>query len=159
MGRNPNVQFSYLVDSPENAPMVIDWWRTIWADRMGDNIEHTVKQLQESLSKTELPIHVLAIVDGTPVGTAVLKKQEISEVFPDCQYWLGSVFVKEQSRGAHIATELSLHIVDLARRLGLPHLYLQTVDLDGGLYVNLGWRALQEFVYREEHTLLMLKKL
>ena len=72
---------------------------------------------------------------------------------------LGSVFVDEQHRGNSIASKLSKRIVELAKEKGLPHLYLQTIDLRGGLYAKLGWEPIREFNYKEEQTLLMLKKL
>ena len=153
------LEFEYLADRPDAVPLVIDWWRTVWADRMGDDIGLAREQLRSSLSKTELPIHIIAMLDGRPVGTAALKKQEIVEVFPDYQYWLGSVFVEQGSRGGQIASQMSLHVVEMARTLGFPHLYLQTINLSGGLYSKLGWEAVAEFSHMDEHALLMLKKL
>lgn len=153
------MEFEYLADHPGVVPKVIAWWRTEWGPRMGSDVESLESQLLDSLSKTQLPIHVLATINGEAVGTAVLKMQEVAELFPDYQYWLGSVFVAENYRGSHIASELSLKIIELARQKGLPHLYLQTQDLTGGLYARLGWEPVQEFNYKDEQTLLMMKKL
>lgn len=159
MGQLQKLEFEYLYDRSEDVPLVIDWWRTIWADRMGNDIGLAAKALRSSLSRTELPIHILAVYDGRPVGTAALKLQELGDVFPDCQYWLGSVFVVEEARGRQIASSLSLRIVELAKQLRLPQLYLQTIDLGGGLYTNLGWERVSEFTHMNERALLMLKKL
>ena len=159
MRQQQKLEFEYLADRQEEVPCVIDWWRTIWADRMGNDVELAAEQLRSSLSKTELPIHILALADGRPVGTAALKLQELGELFPEYLYWLGSVFVEEESRGQEIASALSLHIVQLAKRMNLPHLYLQTIARDGGLYANLGWQRIREFTHENEHALLMLKKL
>ena len=159
MEPHQRLEFEYLADRREVVPLVIDWWRTIWADRMGSDADQAAEQLRNSLSKTRLPIHVLAMVDGRPVGTAALKAQEIGELFPDYQYWLGSVFVEEESRGRQIASQLSLQIEEIAKQMGLPHLFLQTIELDGGLYANLGWEKVEEFSHMNERALLMLKKL
>lgn len=153
------LEFEYLVDRPDAVPLVIEWWRTVWADRMGSDAGLAAEQLQASLSKTVLPIHVLATLAGRPVGTAALKNHELGQVFPDYRYWLGNVFVEEGSRGRQIASQLSLHIVDLARQMNLPHLYLQTIELSGGLYNCLGWERVREFTHMNENTLLMFKKL
>ncbi len=153
------VEFEYLADRPWDVPLVIDWWRTVWADRMGSDVEVAVDQLRSSLSKNELPIHILATLDGIPVGTAALKQHELKEVFPDRQYWLGSVFVEKGVREGQVASQLSLHIVEMAKQLHLPHLYLQTINLSGGLYAKLGWEPITEFVHMDEHALLMLRKL
>ncbi|MDD9891307.1 MAG: GNAT family N-acetyltransferase [Gammaproteobacteria bacterium] len=153
------MDYAYLADRPEDVPKVIAWWRTEWGSRMGSDIESLESQLRQSLSKTELPIHILAIIDGNAVGTSALKFQEAAELFPDYHYWLGSVFVDARFRGKQIASKLILQILELAKQKGLPHLYLQTLDLSGGLYTKLGWQAVQEFNYKDEQTLLMLKKL
>lgn len=158
-GSKLKLQFEFLADRPEAVPLVIDWWRGVWADRMGEDIELARQQLRSSLSKTELPIHILATLDGMPVGTAALKHQELADVFPDYHYWLGSVFVPGGMRNAQIASAMSLHIIELARSMALPHLYLQTINLGGGLYSKLGWQPLTEFNYMNEQALLMFRKL
>ncbi|PCI78706.1 MAG: hypothetical protein COB20_06310 [SAR86 cluster bacterium] len=157
MGAELKLKFEYLADRPADVPLVIDWWRTVWADRMGGDIELAREQLYSSLSKTELPIHILATLDGIPVGTAALKLHELAEVFPDYHYWLGSVFVEEGVREGQIASQMTLHIVEMAKRLHLPHLYLQTINLSGGLYSKLGWKSVTEFTHMHEHALLMFR--
>ncbi len=117
-----NIEFEYLADRPEDTPLVVLWWYSVWADRMVPNLEKNVEQLAASLSKDDLPIHILAMADGVPVGTAALKLQEVEELFPDKQYWLGSVYVAEHLRGMKIASKLSLKIVEIAQGWGLPHL-------------------------------------
>ncbi len=153
------LQFSYLADDPDLVPQVISWWHTIWADRMGPDLEAARKQLRDSLGTDELPIHVLAEIDGEAVGTAVLKLQELGDLYPDCQYWLGSVFVEESRRHQGIAAQLVGQIIALAQSRQLPHLYLQTVNLSGGLYAKLGWQPVEEFDYRGTRTLLMYRAL
>ncbi|GJM12851.1 MAG: hypothetical protein DHS20C12_12540 [Pseudohongiella sp.] len=159
MKSDKKLEFEYLADRPQDVPLVIDWWRTVWADRMGEDVEHAREQLHSSLSTVDLPIHVLASLGGVPVGTAALKLHEHEEVFPDCRYWLGSVFVEQGFRNRQIASEMTLHIVEMARSLCLPHLYLQTINLSGGLYSQLGWEAVSEFTHMNERSLLMLRKL
>lgn len=126
---------------------------------MGSNMQSLQLQLQNSLSKSEYPIHLLATLNNEAIGTAALKLQEAEEIFPDKQYWLGSVFVDEQHRGGQVASALSLKIIELAKSRGLPHLYLQTADLSGGLYAKLGWEPVQEFNDKGAQTLLMVKTL
>ncbi|MDG1026176.1 MAG: GNAT family N-acetyltransferase [Gammaproteobacteria bacterium] len=159
MDRSRKLEFELLADRPEDVPLVIDWWRTIWADRIGEDVEIAREQLRSFLKSSGLPIHILATVDGRPVGSAALKDQELAELFPDYHYWLGSVFVEANSRGEKIASRLSQRVVEMAKLLQLPHLYLQTIDLEGGLYADLGWEAIGEFTYRDERALLMLKRL
>lgn len=153
------MQFDYLADHPQRVPQVIAWWHTIWADRMGPDIDALERQLLASLNKEQLPIHILAMKEDRPIGTAVLKLQELAELFPDKQFWLGSVFVDVPHRGEKIASALTRQIIQLAQARGLPHLYLQTVNLTGGLYSRLGWEPVERFQYRGVETLLMCKTL
>lgn len=152
------IQFEFLADRPADVGTVIDWWHSVWADRMGAR-EDAARQLSASLGKDELPIHVLATLDGRAIGTAALKNQELAELYPDRQYWLGSVFVDQAHRGGKLASRLSEYIAELARQRGLPHLHLQTINTSGGLYGKLGWEPVEEFDYRGERTLLMIRKL
>lgn len=153
------IQFEYLADRPECVPQVIAWWHTVWADRMGSDIPRLEAQLRQSLGRDELPVHLLATAAGRPVGTAVLKRQELADLYPDRQYWLGSVYVVPEYRHGRIASQLAERVIELAREQELPHLYLQTVNLNGGLYARLGWRPVERFDYRGETTLLMLREL
>ena len=142
---------------PRLEHLVIDWLRAVWADRGGSDIEFARDQLHNSLSKTDLPIHIFAILDGIPAGTAALKQHELTDVFLDYHYWLGSVFVKEDVRDGEIASEMSLHIMEMAKQLFLPHLYLKTINLGGGLYSKLGWESVTQFTHMDEQALLMLQ--
>lgn len=153
------LQFEFLADRSELVPQVISWWHTVWADRMGSDLERASEQLRASLSKDTLPIHLLVSHNGEAIGSAALKEQELEELFPDNKYWLGSVFVAEKHRGGGVASAITLEIVKLARAMELPHLYLQTLDLDGGLYSRLGWIPLQQFDFKQQQTLLMKKEL
>lgn len=149
------VQFTYLADQPELVPQIIRWWHSVWADRMGNDFESLEQQLANSLSRTEFPIHVVAHVDAVPVAVAALKLQELVERFPDKQYWLGSVYVDEAWRSNKLGSKTTERIIELARDMGLPHLYLQTQNLSGGLYKGLGWQPIEQFSDRGEETLLM----
>lgn len=151
-----SVQFHYLADQPELVPQVIRWWHTEWADRMGSNFDSLEQQLADSLSKTELPIHIVASVGGEPVAVAALKLQELADLFPDNYYWLGSVYVDEAWRGKRLGSQVTARSVQLAREMGLPHLYLQTQNLSGGLYANLGWHPIRQLSVRGDPTLLMV---
>jgi len=153
-----SLEFAYLADHPEQVDKVIGWWHSVWSDRMGP-IDQATRHLCANLNIDSLPIQILAILDGQPVGTAVLKQQELGDLYPDKQYWMGSVYVDEAHRGANIASRLSQKIIDLAESRGLPHLYLQTINTSGGLYVRLGWEPLELFDYRGERTLIMVRKL
>ena len=150
------VQFGYLADQPELVPQIIRWWHTVWTDRMGSDFSSLEQQLADSLRKTEFPIHIIASVDDEPVAVAALKRQELEELFPDKQHWLSSVYVDENWRGRQLGSRIAARAIELAREKGLPHLYLQTQNLSGGLYTKLGWQPIEQLSVRGDPTLLMI---
>ncbi|MEX0617780.1 MAG: GNAT family N-acetyltransferase [Pseudohongiellaceae bacterium] len=153
------LRFEYLADRPEDVPEVINWWYTVWADRMDGSIDSLVARLRSSLSSKSLPVNIVATLDGRMVGTAALKAHEMQDVFPGLRYWLGSVYVAPEYRGNGIATAMTSRIVELAGERNLPQLHLQTENIDGGLYARLGWEPLERVVYKGTDTLLMVKTL
>lgn len=153
-----SLRYQFLYDRPDEIQTVIRWWNTVWSDRLGPDLKGVEKQLAKSLSKTELPIHLLAYLDEAPIGTAALKYREMEALYPDCYYWLGSVFVDPGHRGSKVASQLTMKVISLAKDRGLPHLYLQTANLNGGLYTSLGWEPVEHFFYNNEESLLMLNK-
>ena len=152
------IHFEFLADRPADVPLVMNWWHSFWGDRMG-NLEAYTEQFLAKLGKQDLPLDIVAIKDNQPVGTAALKEHEMEEIYPDYQYWMGSVFVAPEFRGQGIARLLAEQIIRLARQHQLPQLYLQTVDLTGGLYSRLGWEPLDRLEYYGEQTLVMVKYL
>lgn len=153
------LQFVFLADHPELVPQVIRWWYTAWADRMAADPAESENRLRDSLSKKSLPIHIIAMLEDTPVGTAALKLQELGDLYGTRQNWLGNVFVDDRHRGQRFASQLAQHVIELARQHEMPHLHLQTADLSGGLYARLGWQPVEQFEYRGQPTLLMLRQL
>ena len=153
------IEFAFLIDRQEWVPLVIDWWATKWRDRMSSDLERDAEFLRNSLKKDDFPIHIVATRDGEPVGSAALKFRELPDLFPQHQFWLGSVFTAPAQRGQGIASALCNRIIEIARERGHPHLFLQTENLGGGLYRKLGWQPITEFSYRDQQTLLMKKML
>jgi len=152
------LNFFTLRDRPECAELVIDWWWSVWSDRMGQR-DSALKQLRETLSDTALPVHILAFDGDLPVGVAALKRHELFKLFPEHSPWLGSVFVRPDQRGKGIAAQLVKQVIGLARSQGFRQLYLQTQNPTGGLYARLGWEALERLSVMDEETLLMCRQL
>lgn len=129
---------AFLADHPELVPQVARWWLEAWPSP-DTRLDDLCAELTASLHRNVLPVHIVAFVDDKLVGTAALKPHELRKSYPELHGWLGSVFVTVHARGNGVATALCLHALELARQLGLPRLHLQTEQLDGGLYAELGW--------------------
>lgn len=77
------------------------------------------------------------------VGAAELKIREM-DLFPEYEFWLGGVFVKEDFRSNGIASALVTRVIEIAREFNIKKLYLQTEDLTGGLYSKFGFEHLHQ---------------
>ena len=115
--------------------------------------------VDDLLGRDMLPIAVLALDGDAPVGVAELKEHEMLSLYPDHTPWLGSVFVRPESRGRGIASQLASQIAALAESRGATRIFLQTERLDGGLYARLGWQPVEQVTYRGQQVLLMVKRL
>lgn len=72
---------------------------------------------------------------------------------------LGGVYVPVEHRGKGIASQLIRQAHRIAHTLGVPTLFLQTENLEGGLYASLGWVAVAQAKNRGLDVLVMEKAL
>lgn len=68
-----SLSYQFLFDRPEETKDVVNWWNTVWADRLGLDLSRVQEQLSQSLSKTDLPIHFSAILMGCQLAQQPLK--------------------------------------------------------------------------------------
>ena len=154
-----DLTFEYLADRPEAVPQVARWWFDEWGYlRPGDSIEALTSRVLGLLNRDKLPIQILASLDNSIVGIAVLKRHEIFDLYPDKVYWLGDVYVAPEFRGQGIGSALAAKIVEIAESRGIKSIHLQTQSLNGGLYAKLGWEKIEQFHHKGYDALLMVKQ-
>ena len=154
-----NVDTEYLADHPEFIPQIALWYFNEWGYREPNNsVEKIQRRLNTKLNRERVPVPIVAIAYGKLMGTAQLKAHEM-DIYPDSEFWLGSVYVDVQSRQQGIAKQLINRIEEISRQLGITELFLQTEGLDGGLYAKLGWIPMEQVKYHGIQVLVMQKKL
>ncbi len=156
-----SLSFAYLADRPEAVPQIARWWFDQWGHHHppGDSVEALTSRVLNLLSRDRLPIQIVAILENRIVGVAALKLHELFDLYPEKDFWLGSVYVAPEFRGRGIASALSMKIVEIAKSQGIRSLHLQTESLDGGLYAKLGWQKLEQINYKGYDALVMVKQL
>jgi GNAT superfamily N-acetyltransferase len=92
------------------------------------------------------------------LGVAQLKLREMS-IYPEKEFWLGSLFVAPDFRGRGIGSALAEEIVVIAKNFGVEELYLQTEALDGGFYQGLGWKTIETVEYNSVRVAVMVRQL
>lgn len=147
-----------LAERPDIIPIVAEWWFDEWGHVTPDvALEQQTEEIRSAVSRNQLPAHVVAFVDGVPAGAAMLKDHEMQYRYPDWKYWLGNVYVAEEWRGRGVAQQLSMRVVEIAQARRFPHLYLQTKQLDGGLYARLGWQPIETVEHRGKDVCVMIR--
>ncbi|MEM7172482.1 MAG: GNAT family N-acetyltransferase [Pseudomonadota bacterium] len=154
------MKFALLTDVPHLVPVIARWYFDEWGHGIADNsFEKTCVRLNGKLNRDVLPIHVIALHDGQPLGVAQLKPQEMHDLFPERTPWLGGVYVPSSARNRGVASALARQAALKARSLQINQLYLQTLRLDGGLYAPAGWQPLEQVTYQGLDILVMKKTL
>lgn len=153
------MEIAYLADHPEYVMTIANWYYDMWgyADP-ANSVEKTIQRLQGKLNRNELPIPIVAIDPSGLLGTAQLKRHEM-DIYPDREYWLGSVYVDPSARGKGIGRMLVSRIIEIAEQSNISELWLQTVAKDGGLYTRCGFKPYNEVQYNGEHVLVMKREL
>lgn len=98
---------------------------------------------------------VVAREDELIIGAAELKLHEMS-VFPEYEFWLGGVYVEKSYRAKGIGALLVTEVISRAKKAGVKKLYLQTENLNGGLYCHHAFEPLTTVNYKGRNVLVMV---
>lgn len=149
------MQLKLLADYPSAAATVAGWYFETWGCHVpGVTLESELDKVRGYMERETAPLLVLALDGYAVVGCAAFKIREMPQ-FSEYEHWLGGVFVDPAHRGRGVAGRLVEDVVARARRAGVEHLYLQTEDLSGGLYGQLGFEGLETVENRGHHVLIM----
>ncbi len=161
-----------LADKPEAIPQIAKWYNDEWgtstlnkgADGSSRSTHALEDKLKNHLNRNKLPLILLATGQGQDedggtriIAAAQLRFQEMT-TYPETSHWLGGVYVDKAHRGNGVAQTLINGILDLARQHQVSELYLQTEDHSGGLYKNMGWKAVEQVNYHGVDVLVMKLK-
>ena len=153
------MKFEFLADRQDAIPIVAGWYFEEWGCNIpGNSLEQTIDRLNEKLNRDKLPLPILAVEAEKILGFSQLKLHEMN-IYPDREFWLGSLFVEPKFRGKGIGSALANKIVAIAADFGIKELYLQTEAVDGGLYQQLGWHSIETVRYRGVAVTVMVRKI
>jgi GNAT superfamily N-acetyltransferase len=151
------MRIAYLADHPEAIAVLAEWFAAEWGDLDPQNsVEGYRARLPQRAARERLPICILGLVDDTPVATATLKFREI-EYSPDADFWLGSVYVREDVRGRGHGRGIVAAAEALAVARHLAPLYLYTPTREA-LYRHLGWQTAGRTVADGKTAVVMVKQ-
>ena len=155
------MEIHYLADCPGVVPTIAAWIYDEWAYLYPEMTLQGVKDfLGERMNKEKLPLTLVAVEAGEPVGTVSLKKFDM-ELRSDLPHWLTSLYVVEPWRRRRIGSKLVETAEKKATAMDIGTLFLFTTDLQlsGLFYAKLGWIVKEKTLYHFCPVIIMEKHL
>ena len=154
------MKFEFLAHRQDAMPAISRWYHQEWGQRLhGETESDSMTRLATYLNVDKIPFILVATEQKTILGAAQLKYREMEALYPEKEHWLGGVYVAPEHRGRGIASRLVKEMASRAPSYGVSILYLQTEQLDGGLYASLGWQRMEEVTNDGVHVLVMERDL
>ena len=121
-----NIEIKHLCECPEHRGTVARWiheqW---WSDKPGHTVETMASRLGEASDQNAVPLSLVALHAGNPVGTVNLVAND-NEERPDLAPWLAALLVMPEHRGQGVGSGLVRALLKEAARLRVRQLYLGT---------------------------------
>ena len=140
-------------------PVLAGWIYNEWSYLYPGTTLHDIEDhLRERINKKSLPLTLVAIEAGEPVGTASLKACDM-ETRSDLTPWLTSVYVAKRWRRKGIGSSLVKAIEKKAAELEILKVFLFTTDaaLAALFYSRLGWIVKEKTIYHSYPVIIMEK--
>lgn len=148
------MRIEYLADRPEMIPTLAEWLHAQFGYlNPGDTVEKRAERLETRATQAGIPVAFVAVDGDALLGSASLVFQDL-ETRPEIGPWLASVYVAPAYRRRGIASALVGRVVEEARDLGVPRLYLFTTDQER-LYARLGWHPVERTTFHGEDIVVM----
>lgn len=151
-------QLELLADNPHLIPTLARWRWEEWGHLTPDRqLDAWIKGLTERCNRDRIPLTVVALEAGQPVGQASLVHHDM-ETRQDLSPWLAGVLVQPAFRRRGFGSALVQAIEGHAMRMRIDRLYLYTNSAQA-LYEKLGWEEIEREPYRGREVVIMQKRL
>lgn len=129
-----------LYAAPQHGRQVTEWlWQAFGGETLPKAFFASI--IAHSQTPQALPLTFIAIEGERLLGTVGLWRCDLisrQDLFP----WLAALYVAPDARGQGVAGKLQQQVIDYARQLGYPQLYLYSACRD--FYERFGWRYIGE---------------
>jgi GNAT superfamily N-acetyltransferase len=118
------VTVEYLADRREFIPTAARWHHEEWGHlRPGETVEDRAVRVERDCGHREIPTTFVALAGHQCLGSASLVACDM-DIRPALTPWLSGVFVAPEHRRRGVGAALVERVVQEARALGKPRLYL-----------------------------------
>lgn len=139
------VTIDYLAHHRAAVPAVVDWLSEQWFRDWHFSRRQAIDEVCGRLNVSCLPMTLVALADGKPIGTASLVEDD-NPVSWGSVYCLTGVYVAAPWRQRGVGRLLCQRAVLEARRLRVPGLALLTKDCEP-FYARLGWHKVTDVAF------------
>lgn len=137
----------YLADCPHYIPTLAAWHYAQWGHwNPAKDEDRRTEGLETHLQKRAIPTTFVACEGEELLGSASLVDSDL-DIRPELTPWLASVFVAPAARNLGVGSLLVQRVMQEARELGVPQLYLFTPDREH-FYARLGWQLVERPIWR-----------
>lgn len=144
----------YLADCPHYIPTLAAWHYAQWGElNPAKDQEVRTDGFDSHLQKRGIPTTFVACEGDELLGSASLVDSDL-DIRPELTPWLASVFVAPAARNQGVGTMLVQRVMQEARELGVPQLYLFTLDRER-LYAGLGWQLVERPIWNGREIAVM----
>lgn len=152
------MQIELLADHPDWVPTIAGWYWDEWGhlDPAGTRERWTLR-LAEQTNRDRIPLTLVAVERGKPVGTAQLVTHDM-ETRKDLSPWLAGVLLLPEHRSHGVGLRLVEEVQNRARKMEVKKLYLYTRSAVS-FYEKLDWRELERCDYQGREVVIMSKSL
>lgn len=135
------ISFDRLAHHPDALDAVADWIHEEWGDFSGRSLEQTRARFANEGSSERLPLSVVALDSGAPLGVASLRERDSVDWDPGMTPWICNVYVSRQARGRGIAAELCRQLEQAALDMDFSALFLASKVAEDSVYEHLGYKV------------------
>lgn len=135
-----------LAAHPELVPLVVAWFESEWPayyGRAGDGC--AADDVAALATPGDLPVGMIALVDGAPGGVAALKAASIAS-HRHLTPWAAAGFVVPELRGRGVGARLLAAVEDEARARHFPAVYCATASA-WRLLERRGWSIMERVMH------------
>jgi N-acetylglutamate synthase-like GNAT family acetyltransferase len=154
------MEITFLKELLDSIIQIAQWYYAEWKgiyEASGLSFEDVKTAVAERTNTGTIPLAVVALDDKRIVGTGCLKTHDMDtriELTP----WLAGIYVERTLRRKGIGSMIVSCLDDIAKKLGIPRLYLYT-PRSTIFYARLGWVENEITTYKGQHVTIMEKKL
>jgi predicted N-acetyltransferase YhbS len=147
-------ELHYLADRPQHIPTLAAWHFAQWGElNPANDVAARSARFQTHLQKQAIPTTFVACEGDLLLGSASLVVSDL-DIRPELTPWLASVFVAPAARNQGIGQLVVQRVMAEARDLGVPQLYLFTLDREL-FYARLGWQLRERAIWRGREIAVM----